>query len=103
MNPYESNDVACVVFRPWFAILQSAMVRRTAGRGGPRRFAFTVPLVKLRHGSAYVLEFPEGVSSAMGARERAHTTDHRGVEVRVTLTGFALLFFRSLYDNELAA
>jgi Domain of unknown function (DUF1905)/Bacteriocin-protection, YdeI or OmpD-Associated len=39
------------------------------GSSGPRRFAFTVPLVKLHRGaSVYILEIPEDVSLAIGRR-----------------------------------
>jgi hypothetical protein len=49
-------------------MLQSGMATRIAGR--PRRFTFTVPLVKLSAGggSMYALEIPERVSSAIGRR-----------------------------------
>ena len=48
------------------------MVRRTARsdeRSTLRRFAFTVPLLKIRRGTCiFVLEIPEGVSSVIGRR-----------------------------------
>jgi hypothetical protein len=45
------------------------MARRITTSSRPRRLAFTVPLVKLgRGGSAYVLEIPASVSSAIGRR-----------------------------------
>jgi Domain of unknown function (DUF1905)/Bacteriocin-protection, YdeI or OmpD-Associated len=49
----------------------ASMAKRTAAskeRTGPRSFAFTVPLVKLDKFSRYVLEIPEGVSTAIGRR-----------------------------------
>jgi len=53
-------------------MLQSGMAGRTAGShsaSGPRRFKFTVPLVKLTGGAPmYILEIPEHVSAAIGRR-----------------------------------
>jgi hypothetical protein len=54
------------------AMLQSGMVKRTLAsraRKIPLRFTFSVPLVKLgKGGTAYVLQVPERVTSAIGRR-----------------------------------
>ena len=56
--------------------------------GMPRRFAFTVPLVKLRGGApVYVLEIPERISSAIGRRGPVPivATLARTVEIQASL------------------
>jgi len=67
------------------------MAGRTTGAraSSPRRFAFTVPLVRLRRGgsSVYILEIPERVSSAIGRRGPVPilATLGKGVEVQASL------------------
>jgi hypothetical protein len=73
-------------------MIESGMVGRTTGTGrlsGSRRFAFTVPLVKLQMGttSLYALEIPERVTAAIGRRGPVPivATLNRATEIQASL------------------